>query len=143
MEAVVEWGPQQQHQEAQDLQGVERLPAQRQAHHPDHHRPQAVQHHARGGADLLGDAHAGEVEKGDAERVAKERHQDERLPADLAEGVQRVLQHVPGVRAEAARGDEVHGDEQEGKDEEAKQACQRKGEGDHYDLNSPSNHLYT
>ena len=126
VQSVVEPRAQQQDQEAQDLEALEVLPAQRQAHHPDDQGAQAVQHHAGGGADLLGDADAGEVEEGDADRVAEQSQDDEGLVSDLAEGVQRVLQHPPGVVAEAAHVDEVHGDEQQRQDEETKETWKQK-----------------
>lgn len=107
---------------------MELLPAQRQADGPDDQRAQAVQHHAGGGADFLGDADAGEVEEGDADCVAQQCQQDEWLMVDLAEGVQGVLQHLAGVVTELAHVDEVHGDEQQRQDNEAKQAwTQRAG----------------
>lgn len=116
MQSVVERRAHQQDQEAQHLQAVKLLPTQRQAHHPDDQRTQAVQHHAGGGADLFGDADAGEVEEGDADGVAQQSQQDEGLVADLTEGVQRVLQDVARVVAEVAHVDEVHGDEEERQD---------------------------
>lgn len=122
MQSVVERRAHQQHQEAQHLQAVELLPTQRQAHRPDDQRAQAVQHHAGGGADLLGDADPGEVEEGDADRVAQQSQQDERLVADLTEGVQRVLQDLPRVSAEVADVDEIHRDEKQRQDEEPKEA---------------------
>lgn len=118
VQPVVERRAHQQHQEAHHLQAVELLPAQRQAHHPDDQRAQAVQHHARGGADLLGDADAGEVEEGDADGVAQQSQQDERLVADLTEGVQHVLQDVPRVVAEVSHVDEIHRDEKQRQDDE-------------------------
>lgn len=87
VEAIVERRPQQQNQEAQNLQAVELLPAQRQAHHPDDQRAQAVQHHAGGGADLLSNTDSGEVKEGDADRVPQQSQQDQRFVSDLAEGV--------------------------------------------------------
>lgn len=113
VQAVVERRAQQQDYEAQHLQAVEQLPAQRQAHHPDDQRAQAVQHHAGGGADLLGDADAGEVEEGDADGVPQQSQEDEGPVADLTEGVQRVLQRVSRVVAEVPHVDEIHGDEQQ------------------------------
>lgn len=122
VESVVERRAQQQDEEAEDLQAVERLPAQRQTHHPDDQRTQAVQHHTRGGADLFGHADAGEVEERDAHRVAHQGQYDERLVADLAESVQRVLQDLPRVAAEAPSRDVEHRDEEDGQDHETKKA---------------------
>lgn len=127
MEAVVEPGAQQQDEEPEDLQAVERLPAQRQTHHPDDQRAQAVQHHPRGGADLFGHADAGEVKERDAHRVAQQRQDDQRLVADLAESVQRVLQNLPRVAAEAPGRDVEHRDEEDGQDDETKKAWDRAG----------------
>lgn len=87
MQSIVERRADQQDDEAEHLQAVELLPAQCQAGGPDDQRAQAVQHHAGGGADLLGDADAGKVEEGDADGVAQQGQQDEWLVADLAEGV--------------------------------------------------------
>ncbi len=121
MQSIVERRAHQQDQEAQHLQPVKLLPPQRQAHHPDDQRAQAVQHHAGGGADLFSDADAGEVEEGDADRVAQQSQQDERLVADLTEGVQRILQHMPRVVAEVADGDEIHRDEKQRQHDEPKE----------------------
>lgn len=121
MQSVVERGACQQDQKSQNLQALKLLPAQRQAHHPDDQRTQAVQHHPGGGADLLGDADPGEVEEGDADRVAQESQKDEGLVSNLTEGVQRVLQDLPRIVAEVPDVDEVHGDEQQGKDDKPKQ----------------------
>lgn len=121
VQSVVERGTHQQHQEAQNLQSVKVLPAQCQAHHPDDQRTQAVQHHTGGGADLFSYADPRKVEKGDADRVAEQSQQDERLVADLTEGIQRVLQDVPRVVGEVSNRDEVHGDEQQRQDKEAKE----------------------
>lgn len=121
VQSIVERRAHQQDQEAQHLQPVKPLPAQRQAHHPDDQRAQAVQHHAGGGADLFGDADAGEVEEGDADRVAQQSQQDERLVADLTEGVQRILQDLPRVVAEVAHVDEIHRNEEQRQDEEPKE----------------------
>lgn len=120
MESVVKRRARQQDQETQHLQAVEALPAQRQAHHPDDQRAQAVQHHARGGADLLSDADPGEVEEGDADGVAQQSQQDEGLVADLAEGVDGVLQDLTRVVSEAPDGNEIHGDEEQRQDHKAK-----------------------
>lgn len=122
MESVVERRAQQQDEEAEDLQAVERLPAQRQTHHPDDQRAQAVQHHACGSADLFGYADASEVEERDAHRVTQQRQYDKWLVADLAESVQRVLQNLPWVAAEAPSWDVEHRNEQDGQDEESKKA---------------------
>ena len=126
VQSVVEPRAHQQDQEAQDLEALEVLPAQRQAHHPDDQRAQAVQHHAGGGADLFGDADAGEVEEGDADRVAQQSQYDEGLVSDLAEGVDGVLQHLPRVVAEVAHRDEIHGDEQQRQDDETKETWKHK-----------------
>lgn len=127
MESVVERRAQQEDEEAEDLQAVERFPAERQAHHPDDQCAQAVQHHARGGADLFGHADAGEVKEGDAHSVAQQCQHDKRLVADLAESVQRVLQNLPRVVAEASSRDVEHRDEQDGQDDETKKAWDREG----------------
>lgn len=123
MQSIVKPRAHQQHKEAQHLQAMKLLPAQRQAHHPDDQRAQAVQHHASGGADLLGDADASEVEEGDADGVAQQSQQDEGLVADLTEGIQGVLQDLARVVAELADVDEIHGDEQQRQDDEPKEAC--------------------
>lgn len=104
------------------------LPAQRQAHHPDDQGAQAVQHHTGGGADLLSDADAGEVEERDADGVSQQSQQDERPVPDLTEGVQSVLQDVPRVVAEVAHIDEIHGDEQQRQDAETEQTWRQKTE---------------
>lgn len=122
VEPVVERRAQEQDEEAEDLQAVERLPAQRQTHHPDDQRAQAVQHHACGGADLLGHADAGEVKEGDAHRVSQQRQYDQWLVADLAESVQRVLQNLPRVTAEAPDRDVEHRNEEDGQDEKTEKA---------------------
>ena len=100
---------------------MELLPAQSQTDHPDDHSAQAVQHHARGGADFLGDGDAGEVEEGDGHCVAEQRQDDHGVVADLAEGVQRVLENVSGVVAKAPHRDVEKGDEEQREDEEAKE----------------------
>lgn len=97
------------------------LPIQRQAHHPDDQRTQAVQHHAGGSADLLRDADPSKVEEGDADGVAQQSQQDERLVADLAEGVQRVLQDLARVVAEVANMNEIHRDEEQRQDDKPKE----------------------
>lgn len=122
VKSVVESRAHQQDEEAKDLQAVERLPAQRQAHHPDDQRAQAVQHHACGGADLFRNADAGKVKEGDAHSVAQQRHYDERLVPDLAESVQCVLQNLPRVASEAPSRDVEHWNEEDGQDEETKKA---------------------
>lgn len=104
------------------------LPTQCQAHHPDDQRTQAVQHHAGGGADLLGDADPGEVEEGDADGVAQQSQQDERLVADLAEGVQRILQDLARVVAEVANMDEIHRDEEQREDDKPEETWGRRAE---------------
>ena len=113
----------QEDEEAEDLQRVESLPAQRQAQRPDDNGAQAVQHHAGGGTQLLGDTDAREVEEGNAADVAQQRQRDEWLSAHLAEGIQRVLQGTARVSTEGAGGDVVHGYQQQGEDHEAKEAC--------------------
>lgn len=123
VQPIVEGGACQQDEEAQDLQRVEGLPAQRQAQRPNDNGTQAVQHHAGRGAQFLGDADAREVEEGDAADVAQQRQGDERLSAHLAEGVQRVLQRPSGASTEGAGRDIVHGHQQQGEDHEAKEAC--------------------
>lgn len=128
MQAIVERCSHQQDQEAQHLQAVKLLPTQRQADHPDDQRTQAVQHHAGGGADLFGDADPGKVEEGDADCVAQQSQQDERLVADLTEGVQRILQDMPRVVAEVADMDEIHRDEQQRQDEEPKETWKQRTE---------------
>lgn len=122
VESVVERRAQQQDEEAEDLQAVELLPAQRQTHHPDDQRAQAVQDHARGGADLFGHADPGEVEEGDAHRVAQQRQYDQRLVAHLAESIQSVLQNLPRVGAEVPSRDVEHRDEEDGQDDETKKS---------------------
>lgn len=126
VQSVVERRANQQDQEAQDLQAMKLLPAECQAHHPDDQCAQAVQHHAGGGADLFGDADPGEVEEGDADRVAQQGQQDEGLVSDLTEGVQRVLQHVSRVVAEVTHVNEIHGDEQQRQDEETKETWEQR-----------------
>lgn len=123
MQSIVKPRAHQQHKEAQHLQAMKLLPTQRQAHHPDDQRAQAVQHHAGGGADLLGDADPGKVEEGDADGVAQQSQQDEGLVADLAEGIQGVLQDLAWVVAELANMDEIHGDEQQRQDNKPKETC--------------------
>lgn len=120
MQSVVDRRAQKKNYEAQNLQALERLPTQRQAHHPDDKCPQAVQHHAGGGADLFRDADPGEVEERDADRVAQQSQKDEGLVPDLTEGIYRVLQDLTRVVAEAADVDEVHGDEQQRQDNKTK-----------------------
>lgn len=122
MESVVEPCAQQQDEEAEDLQAVERLPAQRQAHHPDDQRAQAVQHHPRRGTDLFGYTDAGEVKERDAHSVAHQRQHDEWLVADLAESVQHIFQNMPRVVAEIPGRDVEHRDEEDGQDDETKKA---------------------
>lgn len=117
MQSVVERRARQQNHEPEHLQAVKVLPAQRQAHHPDDQRTQAVQHHAGGGADLFGDADPGEVEEGDADGVAQQSQQDEGLVADLTEGIDGVLQDLPGVVAEAPDRNKIHGDEEQRQDD--------------------------
>lgn len=126
VQSIIEPCAQQQDQEAEHLEAVEHLPAQGQADHPDDQRTQAVQHHACGGADLLGDADPGEVEEGDADRVAQQSKQDKGLVANLTEGVQRVLQHLTRVVTKLTNGNEVHGDEEQRQDEEAKKTWRRR-----------------
>lgn len=121
MQSIVERRAHQQDQEAEHLQAVKLLPTQPQAHHPDDQCAQAVQHHAGGGADLFCDADPGEVEEGDADGVAQQSQQDERLVANLTEGVQRVLEDVARVVAERANTDEIHWDEKQREDEEPKE----------------------
>ena len=123
VQPVVEGGARQEDEEAEDLQRVEGLPAQRQAQCPDNNGAQAVQYHAGGGTQLLGDADAREVEEGDAADIAQQRQRNEWLSAHLAEGVQRVLQGTARVSAKGAGGDVVHGYQQQGEDHEAKEAC--------------------
>uniref|UniRef100_A0A8C3PL16 Clusterin N-terminal domain-containing protein n=1 Tax=Calidris pygmaea TaxID=425635 RepID=A0A8C3PL16_9CHAR len=130
VKAVVKSSARQEHPKAQDLQPVEGLPAQGQADGPDDHGAEAVQDHAGGGTDLLGDADAGEVEEGDAADVPQQGQGDEGPVADLAEGVQGVFQRPPRVPAEAASRDVVHGHQQQGQDDEAKKTwVQAEGEG--------------
>lgn len=100
---------------------MELLPAQSQTDHPDDHSAQAVQHHARGGTDLLGDRDAGKVEEGDGHCITEQRQDDHGVVADLAEGIQRVLKDMAGVVAEAAHRDVEKGDEEQREDEEAKE----------------------
>lgn len=121
MQAIVERRTQQQDQEAQHLQAMKLLPTQRQAHHPDDQRAQAVQHHAGGGADLFSDTDAGKVEESNADCVAQQSQNDERLVPDLTEGIQRILQNVPRVVAEVANVDEIHRDEKQRQHDESKQ----------------------
>lgn len=121
MQSIVERRTHQQDQEAQHLQALKLLPTQCQAHHPDDQRTQAVQHHAGGGADLLRDADPSKVEEGDADGVAQQSQQDERLMADLAEGVQRVLQDLARVVAEVADMNEIHWDEEQRQDDKPKE----------------------
>lgn len=123
VQPIVEGSACQEDEEAEDLQRVESLPAQRQAQRPDDNGAQAVQHHTGGGTQLLGDTDAREVEEGDAADVAQQRQRDEWLSAHLAEGIQRVLQGTARVSAEGAGGDVVHGYQQQGEDHEAKEAC--------------------
>ncbi|TNN76124.1 hypothetical protein EYF80_013655 [Liparis tanakae] len=121
VQSIVERCTHQQHHEAQHLQALKLLPAQRQAHRPDDQRAQAVQHHAGGGADLFSDADPGEVKEGDADCVSQQSQQDERVVPDLTEGVQRVLQDLPRVAAEFPNMDEIHRDEKQRQDEEPKE----------------------
>lgn len=123
VQPIVERGAHQEDEEAQDLQGVEGLPAQRQTQGPDDNGAQTVQHHAGSGAQLLGDTDTREVEEGDAADVAQQRQGDERLSTHLAEGVRHVLQRPAGVSAEGAGRDVVHGHQQQGQDHEAEEAC--------------------
>ena len=123
MQPVVECRARQQHQETEHLQPVKLLPAQRQAHHPDDQRAQAVQHHAGGGADLLGDADPRKVEEGDADDVAQQGQQDEGLVADLTEGIDRILQDLARVVTEAPDRNEIHWDEEQRQDDKPKKAC--------------------
>lgn len=112
VQSIVEARACEQHQETKHLQAVKLLPPQRQAHHPDDQCAQAVQHHAGGGADLLGDTDPSKVEEGDADGVAQQSQQDEGLVADLTEGIDCVLQDLARVAPEAPDRNKIHGDEE-------------------------------
>lgn len=96
------------------------LPPQRQAHHPDDQRAQAVQHHAGGGTDLFSDTDPSKVEEGDADGVAQQSQQDEGLVADLTEGIDGILQDLAGIVPEAPDRNKIHGDEEQGQDDKPK-----------------------
>lgn len=116
VQSIVKRRARQQDQETQHLQAVKVLPPQRQAHHPDDQRAQAVQHHAGGGTDLFGDTDPSEVEEGDADGVAQQSQQDEGLVADLTEGIDCILQDLTRVVTEAPGGNKIHGDEEQRQD---------------------------
>lgn len=126
MESVIKRSAYEQDDEAQNLQAMELLPAQSQTHHPDDQRTQAVQHHSRRGADLLGDADASKIKERNAYCVAQQCQQNARLMANLAESVQRVFQNVPRVAAKAAHRDVEHRDEEEGQNYKPKKTWEKK-----------------
>lgn len=139
MQSIVERCAHQQDQEAEHLQAVKLLPTQRHAHNPDDQRTQAVQHHAGGRADLFSDTDPGEVEEGNADRVAQQGQDDERLVPDLTEGVQRVLKDMARIVAEVAHVDEIHGDEQQWENDETKETWNQKTE---RNVNRNNTHCY-
>ena len=72
--------------EAEELEGVEALPADGDGDHPDDERAHAVEHHPRRGRHLLRHRDPGKVEEGDRDGRAAEGHEQEGVVGQLEEG---------------------------------------------------------
>ena len=70
-EVIVHAGADEQNDVANRLEEFKVLPANNEREGPDEDGTDTIQHHPRGGAHLLGDGKAGEVEEGDADNQAQ------------------------------------------------------------------------
>ena len=115
-----------QDKEPNRLQPLELLPPDGEREEPDEKGAHAVEHHARDGADQLGDADAGKVEESDADKIEKDGDEDDLVVTNLEEAVDGVLKVRRAERADR-EADVVERDEQNGQDEEAENALPADG----------------
>lgn len=109
---VVQAHAQDQDNEADNLQAVERLPANGQRYGPHYERSHRIEHHAGGGGEFFGHGNAGKIEEGNRDNGASQRDNQLIVLEYLAERVDYILHGFGGVIVEGRPDvDIVHGEE--------------------------------